>query len=174
VGKYRPKYVPTSENKASEFDMTPMIDVTFQLIVFFLVANDLSKKEIVDLLLPQAVHGVEDKATEDIRVILNIMKPKDPANMPKLPTVFVRGKELSIKELSRELQTKADLKREGGPGSPSAVFALLRADKDTPWQHVQYVMQVCADPKIALYKLQFATTTNADGKAALVSRKKKK
>jgi hypothetical protein len=83
----------------------------------------------------------------------------------------VRGKELTVKELSRELQTKADLKREKGPGSPSEVFALLRADKDTPWQHVQYVMQVCADPKIALYKLQFATTTTADGKAAM--RKKK-
>lgn len=171
--KRRPRYKATADNRAAEFDMTPMIDVTFQLIVFFLVANDLSRKEIVDLLLPQAVHGVEDKATEDIRVILNIMKPKDPANPQKLPTVTVRGKELTMKELSRELQTKADLKREGGPGSPSAIYALLRADRETPWQHVQYVMQVCADPKIALYKLQFATTTSADGKAAVKGRKKK-
>ena len=44
------------EAKPGEFDMTPMIDVTFQLIVFFLIANDLSKKEVVDLELPQAVH----------------------------------------------------------------------------------------------------------------------
>jgi biopolymer transport protein ExbD len=171
MGKKRKKFTVSTDNAAAEFDMTPMIDVTFQLIVFFLVANDLSRKEIVDLKLPQAIHGVEDKATEDIRVILNIMKPKDLANPPKLPTITVRGKELTVKELSRELQTKADLKREKGPGSPSEVFALLRADKDTPWQHVQYVMQVCADPKIALYKLQFATTTTADGKAAM--RKKK-
>ena len=150
-------------------DMTPMIDVTFQLIVFFLVANDLSRKEIVDLKLPQAEHGAEDKATEDIRVILNIKKPADPNQ--RLPTIFVRGKEFDVKQLSRELQTKADLKREAGPGSPSAVFALIRADKDAPWQHVQYVMQVCADPKIALYKLQFATTKSADGKATAVGQK---
>ena len=142
--------------------MTPMIDVTFQLIVFFLVANDLSRKEIVDVALPQAVHGYEDKNQEKFRVILNIRKPKDPNNIQHLPEVTVRGKEFTIKELTRELQTKADLEREAGPGSPSAVFALIRADRDTPWQHVQFVMQVCADPKIALYKLQFVMDGDLD------------
>ena len=157
------------DNEPVKLNMTPMIDVVFQLIVFFLVANDLSRKEIVDLKLPQAEHGAEDKASEDIRVILNIKKPADPNQ--RLPTIFVRGKEFDVKQLSRELQTKADLKREAGPGSPSAVFALIRADKDAPWQHVQYVMQVCADPKIALYKLQFATTKSADGKPTAVGQK---
>ena len=169
MGKKRPKVKPPGENRAAEFDMTPMIDVTFQLIVFFLVANDLSRKEIVDLKLPQATHAAEDQATEEIRVVLNIKKPADPNQ--RLPSIFVRGKEFDVKQLSRELQTKADLKREAGPGSPSAVYALIRADKDAPWQHVQYVMQVCADPKIALYKLQFATTKNADGKATAVGQK---
>jgi biopolymer transport protein ExbD len=152
------KYKVRAEMKADEIDMTPMIDVTFQLIVFFLVANDLSKKEFAQLTLPSASAGVEDKATEDIRVILNIQKPADPLNPPKLPQIVVRGVPLDIKQLGRELQTKADLKRENGTGSPSAIYALIRADRETPWQHVQYVMQVCADPKIQIYKLQFATT----------------
>lgn len=169
MGKKRKHVGAPPENRASEFDMTPMIDVTFQLIVFFLVANDLSQKEIVDLQLPQAIHGVEDKATEDIRIILNIKKPADPDQ--RLPLVTVKGKTLDLKDLPRELQAKADLKREGGAGSPSAVFALIRADKGAPWQHVQYVMQVCADPKIAIYKLQFATTKTADGKATSVADK---
>jgi hypothetical protein len=82
----------------------------------------------------------------------------------------VRGRALSRQELSRELHTKADLKREGAPGSPSEVYVLLRADRDTPWRHVQYVMQMCADPRIALHKLQFATTPRSDGKAALPSK----
>ena len=159
------------EATPTEFDMTPMIDVTFQLIVFFLIANDLSKKEVVDLQLPQAMHGEEDKDdTTHKRVILNIKKPATPDQ--KLPVVFVKGNEIGLKELDRFLQGFADLDREAGPGSPSAIYALIRADKETPWQHVQYVMQVCADPKIALYKLQFATTTTADGKAAARTRKK--
>ena len=63
---------------------------------------------------------------------------------------------------------QADLDREppGGPGAPSAIYVLIRADKGTPWQHVQYVMQVCAQPNIAIYKMQFATTKRDDGKAS--------
>jgi biopolymer transport protein ExbD len=163
---------PAPDNRAAEFDMTPMIDVTFQLIVFFLVANDLSRKEVTDLALPQAIHGVEDLATEDIRVILNINKPADPANPPRLPEITVRGEKFDLAQLARLLQSRADIKREGGAGSPSAIYALIRADKTAPWQHVQYVMQVCADPKIAIYKLQFATTKTADGKATAAGGKR--
>ena len=102
--------------------MTPMIDVTFQLIVFFLIANDLSKKEVVDLQLPQAVHGTEDKDDQPHkRVILNIRKPATPDQ--KLPVVFVKGNEIGLKELDRFLQGFADLDREAGPGSPSAIWA---------------------------------------------------
>lgn len=168
MGKKRRHVGAPPENNAAEFDMTPMIDVTFQLIVFFLVANDLSRKEIVDLELPQALAGTEDLAQEKFRVILNIQRPADLRNPPKLPVVKVKGQTLDLKQLTRELQTKASQSRE--PEGASAVYALIRADKHTPWQHVQYVMQICANDKIALYKLQFATTRNADGKATARTR----
>ena len=42
------------------FNMTPMIDVVFQLIIFLMLANDMSRKEIEDLLLPDAVHATEN------------------------------------------------------------------------------------------------------------------
>ena len=69
------------------------------------------------------------------------------------------------------MKTQADKKREppGGPGAPSEIFVLVRADKATPWQHVQYVMQECAQPGVAIYKMQFATTKRDDGKASSVS-----
>ncbi len=157
-------------NKPAEFDMTPMIDVTFQLIVFFLVANDLSRKEVVELKLPQALFGKEDKAVEkDIRIIINISRPPDPANPPKLPKITVKGKEYDLKSLEKFMKSVADMKREGdgAPGSPSAAFVLIRADRETPWQHVQYVMQVCAQPQVAIYKMQFATTKRDDGKGTI-------
>ena len=152
----------------AEMDMTPMIDITFQLIVFFLVANDLTRKEVEELKLPQAVYGEEDKASEkDTRVIVNILKPENTANPPKIPDVRVKGKEYDLKDLERYMRGRADEKREepAGPAAPSAIFVLIRADKDTPWQHVQYVMQVCADPTIRSYKMQFATTKREDGRA---------
>ena len=152
----------------AEMDMTPMIDITFQLIVFFLVANDLTRKETEELELPQAIYGKEDKATEtDLRVIINILKPENPAAPPKIPEVKVKGKSYDLKDLSRYMRSMADMEREGdGPGAPSAIYVLIRADRQTPWQHVQYVMQVCADPTIRIYKMQFATTKRDDGKAS--------
>ena len=150
----------------AEMDMTPMIDITFQLIVFFLVANDLSKKEIEELELPQAIYGEEDLAKEkDRRVFLNIMKPDDVGNPPEIPDIRFKGQQYDLETLKRRLRTEADMKREAGPGSPSAVYVLVRADRNTPWSHVQYVMQVCADPTVQIYKMQFATTKRDDGKA---------
>ena len=148
-------------------DLTPMIDITFQLVVFFLVANDLTRKEVEDVELPQALAGGQDKG-EDQRVIINITKPKDPDNPPKYPDIKVKGRAYDLKTLERFMKTQADLKREGdgSAGEPSAVFVLVRADKGTPWQHVQYVMQVCAQPGVAIYKMQFATTKRDDGKAS--------
>jgi biopolymer transport protein ExbD len=169
----RTKVKTTEAGKAveggAEMDMTPMIDITFQLIVFFLVANDLTRKEVEELELPQAIYGMEDKATEkDLRVIINILKPENTANPPKIPEVKVKGKPYDLKDLSRYMRSMADMEREGdGPGAPSAIYVLIRADKATPWQHVQYVMQVCADPTIRIYKMQFATTKRADGKASV-------
>jgi biopolymer transport protein ExbD len=152
----------------AEADLTPMIDITFQLVVFFLVANDLTRKEIEELKLPQALTGKEDKADEkDKRVIVNIPN-SDPDNPPDIPEIKVKGKLYDLKELEQYMQVMADQKREGdGPGSPSAIYVLIRADRNTPWQHVQYVMQVCAQPHVAIYKMQFATTKRDDGKASI-------
>jgi biopolymer transport protein ExbD len=149
---------PRPDPKPAEFDMTPMIDVTFQLIVFFLVANDLSRKEIVDLVLPRAIHGIED-GSESSRVILNVRAPRDPEQ--RLPVVSWRGREIDLARLGRELRTAADARRSGGPGSPSEVPVLVRADRAAPWRHVQFVMQACAAPGVGIHRIQFATTQDA-------------
>ena len=164
MGKRRKRRAGPIE--AEQPDLTPMIDITFQLVVFFLVANDLTRKEVEDLELPQAIAGSEDKG-EDQRIIINIAKPEDPANPPQYPDIKVKGRTYDLKMLGRFMKTQADKKREGtgGPGEPSAVFVLVRADRATPWQHVQYVMQECAKPGVAIYKMQFATTKRDDGKA---------
>jgi biopolymer transport protein ExbD len=164
---------------AVEPDLTPMIDIVFQLVIFFLVANDLTRKEVEELKLPQAIYGQEDLAQEqERRIIINILGPQRdihtgqelfPGRLPpKIPTIKVKGQTYDLQKLERFMRTQADLDREppGGPGAPSAIYVLIRADKGTPWQHVQYVMQVCAQPNVAIYKMQFATTKRDDGKAS--------
>jgi biopolymer transport protein ExbD len=52
-------------------DMTPMIDMTFLLIIFFILVNDMSKKDLEELKLPIAMEAGHDEPPER-RQILNI------------------------------------------------------------------------------------------------------
>ena len=42
-------------------NMTPMIDIVFQLVVFFMLTLDMTNKEYAPLTLPFANQGIEDK-----------------------------------------------------------------------------------------------------------------
>jgi biopolymer transport protein ExbD len=56
-----------------EFNMTPMIDVTFQLIIFFLVSNRMAQQETqVAVDLPQARSGVEQIDDAVRKVTVNV------------------------------------------------------------------------------------------------------
>ena len=48
------KRKPPPEIEAVTFDMTPMIDVTFQLIIFFMLSMDMSQLELENLNMPTA------------------------------------------------------------------------------------------------------------------------
>lgn len=56
------------------FNMTPMIDVVFLLIIFFLVSSHLARRETqVELDLPKADTGQEPSETVQPRVTVNIL-----------------------------------------------------------------------------------------------------
>lgn len=147
-------------DQKAEMDMTPMIDIVFNLLIFFMVVTDLTQKELAALTLPIAHMAEEDKDDDlDERVILNV---------DKNGRILYKGKAISLDELGTILRQRKDayelkMKREGksgledlpGGGKASKLYVLLRADKDTPWQHVQWIMTVMAEQK--LYKMQFAT-----------------
>ncbi|HWB12180.1 MAG TPA: biopolymer transporter ExbD [Pirellulales bacterium] len=46
---------PSRRAEEAEMDMTPMIDVTFQLLIFFMLTNNLANP--APMLVPEAVHG---------------------------------------------------------------------------------------------------------------------
>ena len=151
------------EEASPALNMTPMIDIVFNLVIFFLIVTDLTQKELENLVLPLAHKAKEDKGIEEQRVIINIVEiMKDDANgKPTIPTgkyeAKIKGQPRNHAQLKRYLQTKADSYREKDGMGGSSIFVLIRADRSTPWQQVQWIMQDCADPDVKIYKLQFAT-----------------
>ncbi len=96
-------------------DMTPMIDVVFLLIIFFMIITDLTQQDLEDLELPIALSATEDKPDPDEkRPIFNIKHTgeiivrKEPLYSPethdglKDPMVDVKRKLAIIRGLWKE------------------------------------------------------------------------
>jgi biopolymer transport protein ExbD len=58
--------------EAGETDLTPMIDVCFLLIAFFIMVTEVSKAEIVEIFLPHASYATEDTDPPENRLIVNL------------------------------------------------------------------------------------------------------
>jgi biopolymer transport protein ExbD len=141
--------------------MTPMIDVVFNLIIFFMIVTDMSQKELEELVLPKSTQAEEDNGDEtERRVIINISKKnKETFNEDHEVDIKIKGKDYDLDRLKEELFVHADSNRDmEDPAQPSEIFCLIRCDKDVRWREVQWVMQACADPAVRIYKLQFATS----------------
>jgi len=146
--------------------MTSMIDMVFNLLIFFMLITDLKQKDLADLTLPPAYMAEADKGGEkDDRIILNI---------DNRGGVLWKSQYHTLDEIGTILQAARDrydikMKQKGQSGTEelpggvkaSKLYVLLRADKDVPWQHVQWLMTIMAEQK--LYKLQFATKQFKDG-----------
>ncbi|MGH7162250.1 MAG: ExbD/TolR family protein [Planctomycetota bacterium] len=151
---------------SAKMDMTPMIDIVFNLVIFFMLITDVQQKDLAAVTLPLAHMALEDKNDDpDDRVILNVDSNGQ---------LLLKGVPVTLDKLGQELDFARRLyvqnqkargldgmeKLEGG-AEASKLFVLLRADKDAPWQHVQWIMTIMAEQK--LYKLQFATKKYVDG-----------
>ena len=104
------------------FDMTPMIDVVFLLIIFFMVSTvfvDFSRK--MDINLPTSKSSAIDESTKTIEV-----------EMSKDKKIFLAGKPLTLLGLETTLA-----KMEFKDKKPSAI---IRADKSLPYGDVIQVM----------------------------------
>jgi biopolymer transport protein ExbD len=141
-----------------ELNMTPMIDVVFNLIIFFMIVTDMSQKELELLKLPKSSQAIEDSGDEkERRVIINIVQSKN-FKQDKKVKIFIRKIEYDLDKLKEHLFVHADIQRDmDHPSQPSEIFVLIRCDQDIRWREVQWVMQACADPAVRIYKLQFAT-----------------
>lgn len=110
------------EEDSFAFDMTPMIDVVFLLLIFFMVSTvfvDFSKK--MDINLPTSKSSALDESTKTLEV-----------EMTKDKKIFLAGKPLTLLGLETTL-AKMEIKDK----KPSAI---IRADKGLPYGDVIQVM----------------------------------
>jgi len=111
-------------------NMTPMIDVVFQLIVFFTATSTMVKTEYTAAVeLPEAREGVQRQARDRKKVTANILADG---------TVIVAGQQVTLGQFRRMLE--ADMAAYG----PERLEVLLRADRSARYGSVEPLLLLCA------------------------------
>ena len=118
--------------------MTPMIDVVFLLIIFFLVSSHLARQESqLPLPLPTAESGEEVVEDRD-RVIVNLLGDG---------SMKLAGRTVDATELQRRLANEL-------AAGKTNLEVRIRSDRDVPFQFVQPIL-------LAISKAQVSNVTFA-------------
>ncbi|MAD80522.1 MAG: biopolymer transporter ExbD [Pirellulaceae bacterium] len=111
------------------FDMTPMIDVVFLLIIFFLVSSHLARQEAqMALPLPIADSGTKAEDIEGRRLTLNVKGDGE---------MILAGRPVTRQELGQRLVVA----REAANGE---LEVRIRGDREVPYRHISPIMLSCA------------------------------
>ena len=139
--------IPRRNTNEFGIDMTPMIDVVFQLIIFFLVSSHLVKQETqVQLPLPIAKSGDKDLAESQARLTVNVVGDGE---------LQLAGRALSADDLTLRLAEKV---QELGQD----LEVRIRSARNVPYARVEPVMLACA--KAGVWNVTFAVYRPEDAR----------
>ncbi len=115
------------------FNMTPMIDVVFQLIIFFLLSSHLARQEKqLSLPLPAARSGLVEAADARPRLTVNVLADG---------TLLVANRPIQPEDLVRLL-------RERRAAHGEELEVRIRADRNVLYRRVEPVMVACVQAGI--------------------------
>ncbi len=131
----------------ASINMTPMIDVVFQLIIFFLVTSHFAKQEAhMPLPLPAADSSEAAKSDEAPRLVINVTGDG---------TLLFSGRSLTAAELQQRLS-----ERIGELGKD--VEVRIRADRSVPYRDIEPVLLACA--RVGIWNVNYAVFRREDVK----------
>ena len=173
-------------SSTAEPNLTPMIDCTFQLIIFFIITAQMSNEELAPMLVPKPdksraiAPGGSDEVRPDV-VIVNVYSEfedkekidggKTHDNEPilamqaegyrvKSQEVEVGNTEVLVEMLKQE-KAIFDAKKKG---AGATFYVEVRADRDISYDQILPVMRSAAEAGIAKMYMTAVTDPNYKGK----------
>ncbi len=125
------KIARSTSRGSLEFNMTPMIDVTFLLIIFFITSSHLAQQEIqYELDLPHAASGRAQSETQTRRVTVNVLSDG---------RLLLGSQTVANDELERIIHFE---RKQLTADEPLEVR--IRSDRSVPYQFVEPILLSCA------------------------------
>ena len=139
--------IPSSRGSAVGFNMTPMIDIVFQLIIFFLVSSHLAQSQMQYVFdLPEAKTGQEQlESTKTTKIVINILPPEDGGTEY---SILLAGEPVDIPTLKKKLTYERCRQQ---------IEIHIRTSQKTPYKVVEPILTACAqsgvwDVRFAVYE----------------------
>ncbi len=122
---------------AAALSLTPLIDVVFLLLIFFLVATQFAQEDLqLPVKLPSAASALPMTIDPEVMII----------NVSDDGRYFVEGEYLTVEQLQDKItQAVSD--------NPINQTVVIRGDRQVPYQSIVNVLDVCHAAKVPSYKL---------------------
>jgi len=121
------------------FNMTPLIDVVFLLIIFFLVSSHMARQEVqMDLDLPEASQGESPTEDDARRIVVNVIS---------------EGR-IQVGTQAMDTESFASLIRYESRKADRQLEVRIRSDQNVPFRTVEPIMVTCA--RSGVWKVTFA------------------
>lgn len=139
-------------------NMTPMIDIVFQLLIFFMVVTELATLDLERLTLPYAEKTDTCKKSSGATLItVNVTRETD----VKKSLIRIKKQTYTQARLEEFFKFEASIgdmvPNEFDPSKKvSVIEVLIRADRDATYEGVQRVFDACQ--KAAIWKTMVAST----------------
>ena len=153
---------------AAEMNMTPMIDVVFLLIIFFMLVSEISNLNTEQIQLPRAPETEVDKPKDASEiVVVNILQNgtirAGGQTLWPLEGVEPEDKKAQVDRLVEWLKIELELKSSVGREDPGKIGTapiedlkvLVRCDARARYKHVLGLLDACQ--KVMVYQLNFAS-----------------
>ncbi len=122
----------------AELNLTPMIDVVFQLIIFFIVTVKMNEEINEDIILEDAPHGPVITSDTDPRTLIIEVDRRGRISINNVPMSQGRLRKILVGRWNRY---------------HGAFPVMIRADYRSQHQHVRSVMDICSS--IGLWRINF-------------------
>lgn len=137
---------------SAEADMTPMIDMTFQLIAFFMIlinfSDDNLKQEIT---LPSSDLAKPPEGAVESPITLQVNKDGK---------VLYGGDAVPLENMKPFLIREVQILTRAGK-SPKQAHVIIRADRDLDAGQVQELIRMCQDEKFEQFSLRAKQETDS-------------
>jgi biopolymer transport protein ExbD len=131
-----------------EGDLTPMIDMTFQLIAFFMLLINFSEVDRAEeIVLPKSVLATPPTERPDYQMILNL----DPDGSIVFAGQRIEKISLMSPILVQEVNNAGRAKKSV---PPEDIAVIIRAHEDTPTGIVQELIGKCQSEKMENFKFR--------------------